>query len=162
MEDLVRSCLELTAVVSLKRKLSLRESARCRRVRPSAGPFSNLNPFSLLLCSSVLYLLIVASVIGDWFPSVHTLKNIHTRVQPEAIRSCSPWSFHTAHKTSRPQRGRPVSVSIFVPVMWVRSAFGFAARTRTSERTYFTLTNTEQCTHCIPISKRHTVNKSCI
>ena len=139
----VRSCLELTAVVSLKRKLSLRESARCRRVRPSAGPFSNLNPCSLLLCSSVLYLLIVASVIGDWFPSMFILQKIFTpefnpkASDPMTDGSCSPWSFHTAHKTSRPQRGRPVSVSIFVPVMWVRSAFGFAARTRTSERTYF-------------------------
>ena len=111
----VRSCLELTAVVSLKRKLSLRESARCRRVRPSAGPFSNLNSFSLLLCSSVLYLLIVASVIGDWFPSVHTLKNIHTRVQPEAIRSCSPnvvhgrstlHTRHPVHSAADPSRFR--------------------------------------------------------
>ena len=139
-------------------KLSLRESARCRRVRPSAGPFSNLNSFSLLLCSSVLYLLIVASVIliGDWFPSVHTLKNIHTRVQPDPITK----AMHHARSTlvcTHPvhaQRGRPSRLGFDFRA---RHVGAFCVRVRGARTRTNILYFNEECTQCIPISKRHTV-----
>ena len=151
----VRSCLELTAVVSL--------SCRCGRVR-GVGECVQVLGHSPTLTPSVSFFAVVyftfsssrrSLEIGSFLLSSY-FNNMHTRVQPDPIMKAMHHGRSTLVCTHpvHAQRGRPSRLGFDFRA---RHVGAFCVRVRGARTRTNILYFNEECTQCIPISKRHTV-----